>query len=99
MKSIGAPNSHSQLPYASTEQSNINANLLIWKHVTTDSREARQRQEQKGKSSAHGMGRASSKLFSSVPSRISNYFWLQDSTAAVFPTLWAAQQEAENLTT
>lgn len=32
-----------------------------------------------------------------VPSRISNCFKLQDCTAAIFPTLWTAQQEAEKL--
>lgn len=32
-----------------------------------------------------------------VPSRISNCFKLQDCTAAMFPTLWTAQQEAEKL--
>lgn len=44
MKSVGAPKSNSQLLYGSTEQSNINANLPIWKHVTTDNREVGQRQ-------------------------------------------------------
>lgn len=99
MKCIGAPKFHSQLLYGSAQQRNVNANLLIWKHMTTDNREVHLSHLQKGKSLAHGMGGAPSKIFSSLPSGISNYFRFQFSTAETFSNLCAAQQEAEDWTT
>lgn len=97
MKCIGAPKFHSQLLYGSAQQRNVNANLLIWKHMTTDNREVHQSHLQKGKSLPHGMGGAPSKIFSSGPSGISNYFGFQYSTADTLSTFCAAQQEAEHL--
>lgn len=73
MKTTGAPKAHSQLLRGSTEPRHIQDNLPLWKQLTAEVREVHQRQQQKGKSSARGTSGASSQLFLSVLSRISNY--------------------------